>query len=782
MISTGSQGDKKESRARKRASSAVREMTKLSHEKRKEKEDSTSLVMANNSRSKSTTDSLPQSSNDSKEGGEEYTDPQGVTTKQKRDRTPSCDAEDGEKGNLLYKKAYLIYDTLTPKDIGSSKSRTRRVRKQPTLYDPQTCPASEWTDSKKRLADCRNNMEENDNDNTKSKTSENEKCCEVRKVKNGISGALIKYTDTNALRTANVTPTKPNPSALWCYYCKDSNIVCLFCACRVCYSKHDEKNILICDSCDEEYHIYCLDPPLTTVPKDKWFCPTCKKGDECSKDVKKVESEEPTIKVKPSPPASTLPLPLKRSTRKLSQQVKCTNSEQQKHPTNERLKSNDDETDEISLSKLFRDSSKLKKDGNEKKRKAPTSPPNTQPNTQKEKKLQRPSSSHSTPPLQKSRSGRTVKPQIFFDEMAERDQHQLLKSNHTQKNNSDEQQHQKKKKKSIATTPRPADAPRRGRPPKNSKSPPSDRMATTTVGASKQQNLIYAKSSAQIPIKSTVGASSAQDNETSSLSGAVSGSRKISNPSTSKPSSSSSIIKEDTSLVHDVPGKNVVQKPVDLNNNNVSHQTPAASRPQTTTVTSPESNDIPVPDHNSHINPVHSNVSTPQAEHYLTPTKDTPISMATIPTPKSESSTPGQQTGKIPRRKPGARECMQISRRWGVQRISQKYMDTLLNYCTRGKVEHLIRMRERLDEHSLMLESQLAGLSTLIAEHGGAEIELFGEGDRNLNGAGSLSSECTVTPVNNIHEDVTHENSNGSSVATNPQAQAQITSDSHTQP
>lgn len=777
MISTGSQGDKKESRARKRASSAVREMTKLSHEKRKEKEDSTSLVMANNSRSKSTTDSLPQSSNDSKEGGEEYTDPQGVTTKQKRDRTPSCDAEDGEKGNLLYKKAYLIYDTLTPKDIGSSKSRTRRVRKQPTLYDPQTCPASEWTDSKKRLADCRNNMEENDNDNTKSKTSENEKCCEVRKVKNGISGALIKYTDTNALRTANVTPTKPNPSALWCYYCKDSNIVCLFCACRVCYSKHDEKNILICDSCDEEYHIYCLDPPLTTVPKDKWFCPTCKKGDECSKDVKKVESEEPTIKVKPSPPASTLPLPLKRSTRKLSQQVKCTNSEQQKHPTNERLKSNDDETDEISLSKLFRDSSKLKKDGNEKKRKAPTSPPNTQ----KEKKIQRPSSSHSTPPLQKSRSGRTVKPQIFFDEMAERDQHQLLKSNHTQKNNSDEQQHQKKKKKSIATTPRPADAPRRGRPPKNSKSPPSDRMATTTVGASKQQNLTYAKSSAQIPIKSTVGASSAQDNETSSLSGAVSGSRKISTPSTSKPSSSS-IIKEDTSLVHDVPGKNVVQKPVDLNINNVSHQTPTASRPQTTTVTSPESNGIPVPDHNSHINPVHSNVSTPQAEHYITPTKDTPISMATIPTPKSESSTPGQQTGKIPRRKPGARECMQISRRWSVQRISQKYMDTLLNYCTRGKVEHLIRMRERLDEHSLMLESQLAGLSTLMAEHGGAEIELFGEGDRNLNGAGSLSSECTVTPVNNIHEDVTHENSNGSSVATNPQAQAQITSDSHTQP
>jgi len=73
---------------------------------------------------------------------------------------------------------------------------------------------------------------------------------------------------------------------------------------------------------------------------------------------------------------------------------------------------------------------------------------------------------------------------------------------------------------------------------------------------------------------------------------------------------------------------------------------------------------------------------------------------------------------KIPRRKPGARECMQISRRFGVNVIPQKYMDVLLDYCTRGKVEHLIRMRERLDEHSKMLESQLAGLEALAREKG----------------------------------------------------------------
>jgi len=73
---------------------------------------------------------------------------------------------------------------------------------------------------------------------------------------------------------------------------------------------------------------------------------------------------------------------------------------------------------------------------------------------------------------------------------------------------------------------------------------------------------------------------------------------------------------------------------------------------------------------------------------------------------------------KVPRRKPGARECMQISRRFGVNVIPQKYMEILLDYKNRGKLEHLIRMRERLDEHALMLEAQYAGLLCLIKEKG----------------------------------------------------------------
>jgi hypothetical protein len=38
------------------------------------------------------------------------------------------------------------------------------------------------------------------------------------------------------------------------------------------------------------------------------------------------------------------------------------------------------------------------------------------------------------------------------------------------------------------------------------------------------------------------------------------------------------------------------------------------------------------------------------------------------------------------------------------------------DYCNRGKVEHLIRMRERLDEHSTFLELQLASFEALVQD------------------------------------------------------------------
>lgn len=41
--------------------------------------------------------------------------------------------------------------------------------------------------------------------------------------------------------------------------------------CQICHRADNEDKILLCDSCDGEYHMFCLDPPLTKVPKGDWF-------------------------------------------------------------------------------------------------------------------------------------------------------------------------------------------------------------------------------------------------------------------------------------------------------------------------------------------------------------------------------------------------------------------------------------------------------------------------------------------------------------------------------
>ena len=38
--------------------------------------------------------------------------------------------------------------------------------------------------------------------------------------------------------------------------------------CCVCWKDEDKGKILICDGCEQEYHIYCLHPPLTELPEE----------------------------------------------------------------------------------------------------------------------------------------------------------------------------------------------------------------------------------------------------------------------------------------------------------------------------------------------------------------------------------------------------------------------------------------------------------------------------------------------------------------------------------
>jgi len=48
--------------------------------------------------------------------------------------------------------------------------------------------------------------------------------------------------------------------------------------CELCGRSDDDPKILLCDSCFNGYHTYCLDPPLKAVPENDWHCSKCLVG------------------------------------------------------------------------------------------------------------------------------------------------------------------------------------------------------------------------------------------------------------------------------------------------------------------------------------------------------------------------------------------------------------------------------------------------------------------------------------------------------------------------
>ncbi|KAF5749075.1 RING/FYVE/PHD-type zinc finger family protein putative isoform 1 [Tripterygium wilfordii] len=47
------------------------------------------------------------------------------------------------------------------------------------------------------------------------------------------------------------------------------------CICRFCGTTADGRDCLVCDSCEEMYHVSCIEPAVKEVPPKSWYCSVC---------------------------------------------------------------------------------------------------------------------------------------------------------------------------------------------------------------------------------------------------------------------------------------------------------------------------------------------------------------------------------------------------------------------------------------------------------------------------------------------------------------------------
>uniref|UniRef100_A0A9J7Z8V6 PHD finger protein 14 n=2 Tax=Cyprinus carpio TaxID=7962 RepID=A0A9J7Z8V6_CYPCA len=101
---------------------------------------------------------------------------------------------------------------------------------------------------------------------------------------------------------------------------KASNLPAMLYSCGICKKNQDQHLLLLCDTCKLHYHLGCLDPPLTRMPKKTknsyWQCSEC---DQASSDEADIAME-------------TLPDGTKRSRRQIKGPIKFIPQEMSPEP------------------------------------------------------------------------------------------------------------------------------------------------------------------------------------------------------------------------------------------------------------------------------------------------------------------------------------------------------------------------------------------------------------------------------------------------------------------
>ena len=77
----------------------------------------------------------------------------------------------------------------------------------------------------------------------------------------------VEYDSMLLIFIVHVGTNKPE-----CDHCLDNpKKKCKYCACHKCGDKKDPNKTILCDECDQPWHLYCLTPPLDAIPEvDEW--------------------------------------------------------------------------------------------------------------------------------------------------------------------------------------------------------------------------------------------------------------------------------------------------------------------------------------------------------------------------------------------------------------------------------------------------------------------------------------------------------------------------------
>lgn len=106
-----------------------------------------------------------------------------------------------------------------------------------------------------------------------------------QQVNNEASGSTPpEGTETSPIKIEDIYKGDPKDlldKKFECDRCKDDPAKdCGECGCNECKKKDNTPVMLMCDQCEYCYHIYCLDPPLESVPDGDWYCPVCKNDED----------------------------------------------------------------------------------------------------------------------------------------------------------------------------------------------------------------------------------------------------------------------------------------------------------------------------------------------------------------------------------------------------------------------------------------------------------------------------------------------------------------------